>query len=63
MPGSSIEHKVRNSIILTFPSFSITHQLEKPAFYASRDVLGHKKPVFPAACVIEKDVKVNIMLF
>ena len=29
---------------------------------ASLDVRGHKKRVFPAACVIEKDVKVNIML-
>jgi hypothetical protein len=26
-------------------------------------VRGHKKQVFPAACVIEKDVKFNIMLF
>jgi hypothetical protein len=31
-PQNSIEHQVRNSIILTFTSFSIT-QLEKPAFY------------------------------
>jgi hypothetical protein len=31
-PWNSIEHMVRNSIILTFTSFSIT-QLEKPAFY------------------------------
>jgi hypothetical protein len=30
---------------------------------ASLDVRGDKKQVFPAACVIEKDVKVNIMLF
>jgi hypothetical protein len=27
------------------------------------DVRGHKKQFFPAASVIEKDVKVNIMLF
>jgi hypothetical protein len=27
------------------------------------DVRGDKKQVFPAACVIEKDVKVNIMRF
>ena len=26
-------------------------------------VRGHRKQVFPAACVIEKDVKFNIMLF
>jgi flagellar biosynthesis regulator FlaF len=31
-PQNSIERQVRNSIILTFTSFSIT-QLEKPAFY------------------------------
>ena len=30
---------------------------------ASLGVRGDKKQVFPAACVIEKDVKVNIMLF
>ena len=30
---------------------------------ASLYVHGDKKQVFPAACVIEKDVKVNIMLF
>jgi hypothetical protein len=30
---------------------------------ASVDVRGDKKQVFSAACVIEKDVKVNIMLF
>jgi hypothetical protein len=30
---------------------------------ASLDVLEDKKQVFPAACVIEKDVKFNIMLF
>ena len=29
----------------------------------SLDVRGHKKAVFPAARVIEKKVKVNIMLF
>jgi hypothetical protein len=34
---NSIEHKVRNSIILTFTSFSIT-QLEKPAFYLQGQV-------------------------
>jgi hypothetical protein len=30
---------------------------------ASLDVRGDKKQVFSAACVIDKDVKVNIMLF
>ena len=30
---------------------------------ASLDVRGDKKQVLPAACLIEKDVKVNIMLF
>jgi hypothetical protein len=31
--------------------------------HASLDVRGHKKQVFPAAGVIEKDVKVNIIIF
>ena len=29
----------------------------------NKTACGHKKQVFPLACVIEKDVKVNIMRF
>ena len=33
------------------------------SFLHNKTVCGHKKQVFPPACVIEKDVKVNIMRF
>ena len=33
------------------------------SFLHNKTVHGHKKQVFPAAFVIEKDVKVNIMPF
>jgi hypothetical protein len=38
-PQNSIEHQVRDSIILTFTSFSIT-QLEKPVFYLHARPIG-----------------------
>jgi hypothetical protein len=33
------------------------------SFLHNKTVPEHKKQVFPCSCVIEKDVKVNIMLF
>jgi hypothetical protein len=36
VPWNSIEHKVRNSIILTFTSFSIAHAAGKPCFLSPR---------------------------